>query len=135
MTRVRPIEIIRFFYSTSLDHIPLVRDLDSRLEGYLSRERLNRELSDLERANQEFELIPEDWIAPDVSREELLRLASQCPVPVLNRAGQEKISWQETELLRHASELKERRAREAEESQQDAEADRILDASPESSDQ
>ena len=113
MTRVRPLEIIRFFYSTSLDHIPLVRDLDGQLEGYLSRELLNRELSDLDRAQADYESVPETWVRQDIDREELLKLSSQCPVPVVNRAGQKKTDWQDTELLRNASELKERRAQES----------------------
>ncbi|MBR33128.1 MAG: hypothetical protein CMN77_17655 [Spirochaetaceae bacterium] len=129
MTRVRPLEIIRFFYSTSLDHIPLVRDLDGRLEGYLSRNLLNRELSDLERAQAEYESVPEAWVRPDIDREELLKLSSQCPVPVVNRAGLKKTEWQDTELLRNASELKERKARE------EAEAAEVINPEPETSDQ
>lgn len=132
MTRVRPIEIVRYFYSTSLDHIPLVRDLNSELEGYLSRERLNRELSDLERAHAQYESVPDEWISPDISREELLRLASQSPVPVLNRAGVQKTTWAETELLRKASDLKERRAEEQAKQEEDS---RVLNPAPESNDQ
>ncbi|MBI40100.1 MAG: hypothetical protein CMF59_10900 [Leptospiraceae bacterium] len=129
MTRVRPLEIIRFFYSTSLDHIPLVRDLDGQLEGYLSRELLNRELSDLDRAQADYESVPETWVRQDIDREELLKLSSQCPVPVVNRAGQKKTDWQDTELLRNASELKERRAQES------ADAAEVISPEPETSDQ
>lgn len=131
MTRVRPLEIIRFFYSSSLDHIPLVRDLDGQLEGYLSRDLLNRELSDLQRAQSDFDSVPESWVQKDIGREDLLRLSSQCPVPVINRAGQKKTEWQDTELLRHASELKERRAQEAAAQSED----QLINAEPESSDQ
>tara|TARA_Y100001937_G_scaffold95450_1_gene129670 strand:+ start:78714 stop:80009 length:1296 start_codon:yes stop_codon:yes gene_type:complete len=129
VTRVRPLEIIRFFYSTSLDHIPLVQDLSGELEGYLSRDLINRQLSDLQRAHLEYDSIPADWVDADISREDLLKLSSQCPVPVLNRAGQKKSDWSDTELLRHASDLKERRSTES------AKTGPVIDPLPESSDQ
>ncbi|MCB1303041.1 MAG: hypothetical protein KDK37_02130 [Leptospiraceae bacterium] len=130
MSRIRPLEIIRYFYASNLNYIPLIRDLEETLEGFLSRDLLNRELSDLGRAETEYEQIPDEWVVIPIAREELMKLAAQTPVPVLNFAGQQKTEWSDTELLHQAARLKERHAK-----QDIAEEPPTLDASPESSDQ
>ncbi len=99
--------LLRVFYRTKLPFIPVVQDEIHKsigstgdLAGFLSRDRLNREMSDLARASKEFESIPDSLMVKSRLPDEVLRLIQgTSSIPVLKQNGDEAGTWETADLL------------------------------------
>jgi len=105
--------ILRIFYRTQLKYLPVVEsDAEGRthLIGFLLRDLLDREMSDLNRAEQEFDRIPEHLYQLDSLPEELYRIFSgRGAIPVFDtRANELSPPWNESDFLRALADFRDR---------------------------
>ncbi len=123
MSSVRLTKLLRFFFETGLDVIPVVdeRTVPDSIIGFLSRKLLDRELADLESTRIDLHRIPERLIILEFGDESLHLLESAPRIPVLNLLGEHVANWNQSDLYRaigYAKDLKaEQREAESEDSQ------------------
>lgn len=101
--------LLRSFYRWRLPYIPVVEGADAggKLVGFLSREKLNRELSDLERFHRDFEAIPDSVLLKSRPDQEILVIISRSEsIPVLLLNGEEAGFWDSPTFLRNAASFK-----------------------------
>jgi hypothetical protein len=79
-------------------HLPVV-DLDGNLIGFLSKEKMQLEMTDLSRGLADLELIPEEYLDRELP-ELLLSIFSRFPkIPVLAISGEKRDSWDKPRYL------------------------------------
>ncbi len=94
------------FYESRLPYLPLVED-DGELAGFLARELVDREMSDLTRSRTEHDSIPDRLLfRGDLPEEKLLILMKAAPVLVTDRSGARKTTWTGPELLHAVNQRK-----------------------------
>lgn len=105
MGNVKLTELLRLFYQAGLEHLPVVdvssdREEENVLLGFVSRDRLNLVMTDLERVRGSFETIPEELLVVDDPTDEILQyLKKQSSIPVINIYGKQVTSWDSSQLL------------------------------------
>ncbi len=97
-----------------IDHIPVVVspiDLHNPA-GFLTRELLDREMSDLDRASREYDSIPTALLYRRALPEEVIhRLENRGKIPVINLQGEHVANWDAGDLYRAIGAMKEREIR------------------------
>lgn len=94
------------FYESRLPYLPLVED-DGELAGFLARELVDREMSDLARSREEYDSVPDRLLfRGDLPEEKLLVLMKAAPVLVTDRSGAKKSAWTGPELLHAVNQRK-----------------------------
>lgn len=80
---------------------------DGELAGFLARELVDREMSDLERSRAEHERIPDRLLfRGELPEEKLLVLMKAAPVLVTDRSGSKRTTWTGPELLHAVNQRK-----------------------------
>jgi len=91
--------ILSFFYEHNCSLLAIVGDEDELL-GFLSRDRLDPLLADLERARAQHEEIPRNLLfRPPFAASFLSQLSSLGQIPVITASARAKESWDQVELL------------------------------------
>jgi hypothetical protein len=81
-----------------VSHLPVLGE-DGILMGFLSKEKLQLEMADLSRESMDWELIPEEFIESNLPESFLNYFNHHSTIPVLNRLGQRKESWDKSRIL------------------------------------
>ena len=94
----------KFFLMTPVTHFPVVGE-DGSAVGLLSKEKISREMADLESVGIEYEVIPEHLITYEITDSIVLFFQTHRTIPVLNIFGQRIDTWEKPRLLAECSDL------------------------------
>ncbi|WCL50862.1 transcriptional regulator [Leptospira sp. GIMC2001] len=101
---MRTESLYKHFMLTQVSHIPVI-DEASKLIGFLSKEKLQIEMSDLSRSSMEIESIPEGFIDKDLSETLISYFSIHGKIPVIDLQGTRKDSWDKPRLLAEYSKM------------------------------
>ena len=105
MHHLKLIDLLRVFYSTRSSFLPVVAlngdgNPSDLLEGFLSREKINREMTDLERASRELHAIPPELLIREHFPGDLHSYLETTPeIPVVDMKGREIGFWDREKVL------------------------------------
>jgi hypothetical protein len=94
----------KFFLMTPVTHFPVVGE-DGAAVGLLSKEKISREMADLESIGIEYEVIPDHLLTYEITDSIVLFFQSHRTIPVLNIFGQRIDTWEKPRLLAECSDL------------------------------
>ncbi len=89
---------------TPVSHFPVVGE-DGSAVGLLSKEKISREMADLESVGIEYEVIPEHLLTYEITDSIVLFFQSHRTIPVINTFGQRIDTWEKPRLLAECSDL------------------------------
>jgi len=89
---------------TPVTHFPVVGE-DGSAVGLLSKEKISREMADLESVGIEYEVIPEHILTYEITDSIVLFFQTHRTIPVLNIFGQRIDTWEKPRLLAECSDL------------------------------
>jgi transcriptional regulator with PAS, ATPase and Fis domain len=89
---------------TKASHLPVVNDLGN-LMGFISKDRILRELADLGEERSEYHEIPEDFLEKEMSEGLLQFFRDASKLPVLDKYGERKEFWDKPRFLAEFSKL------------------------------
>ena len=94
----------KFFLMTPVAHFPVVGE-DGSAVGLLSKEKISREMADLESVGIEYEVIPDHLLTYEITDSIVLFFQTHRTIPVLNIFGQRIDTWEKPRLLAECSDL------------------------------
>jgi hypothetical protein len=94
----------KFFLMTPVTHFPVVGE-DGSAVGLLSKEKISREMADLESIGIEYEVIPDHLLTYEITDSIVLFFQTHRTIPVLNIFGQRIDTWEKPRLLAECSDL------------------------------
>jgi hypothetical protein len=94
----------RHFLMIPVSHLPVV-DGSSNIVGLLSKEKIAREMADLESEGIEYAKIPEHILESNINEKVLQYFTRYRTIPVLNDLGQRIDEWEKPRFLAEASKL------------------------------
>jgi hypothetical protein len=89
---------------TPVAHFPVVGE-DGSAVGLLSKEKISREMADLESVGIEYEVIPDHLLTYEITDSIVLFFQTHRTIPVLNIFGQRIDTWEKPRLLAECSDL------------------------------
>ncbi len=89
---------------TPVTHFPVVGE-DGSAVGLLSKEKISREMADLESIGIEYEVIPDHLLTYEITDSIVLFFQTHRTIPVLNIFGQRIDTWEKPRLLAECSDL------------------------------
>jgi len=95
---MRTEHLYKHFMFVQSTHLPVV-DPQGSLRGFLSKEKLQIELADLSRGNEEWEEIPEEFLDSYFPESLLHFFRHYSQISVLDTKGMKKDSWDQSRLL------------------------------------
>lgn len=101
---MRTESLFKHFMITQVSHLPVLGE-DGKLEGFLSKEKLQIEMADFSRSSEELESIPQDYLDSDLSESVLNYFQNFSKLPVLDREGKRVEVWDKPRLLSEYSRM------------------------------
>ena len=112
--------ILKIFYMTGLRYLPVVAslkdgqadqadDLTGALVGFVSRNKLDLEMADLERAYRSYSVVPTSvMINGELPADLITHVTAVERLPVLNESGEKIKEWEPAEVLRAIARFREK---------------------------
>jgi len=98
----------RHFLLTPVSHLPVV-NASKNILGLLSKEKIAREMADLESEGIEYEKIPEHLLENQLNEKILQYFINYRTIPVINELGQRVDAWEKPRFLAEVSKLLEKK--------------------------
>ena len=94
----------KFFLMTPVSHLPVVGE-DGTAIGLLSRDKISREMADLDSTGIEYESIPEHLMSFEITDTIIKYFQSHRTIPVINTFAQRVDTWEKPRFLAECSDL------------------------------
>lgn len=98
----------RHFLLTPVSHLPVL-DADKNIVGLLSKDKIAREMADLESEGFEYAKIPEHLLDNQINEKLLQYFFNYRTIPVINDLGQRIDAWEKPRFLAETSKLLEKK--------------------------